>query len=367
MRRVAIVQPYVPRYRVPFFDGLATALHAHDVELTVVAGQPSSEQSARGDAAAGAWLATVPTRQIRIGSRHIVLTNSRRWWRDADAVIVPHQGTSLDALSALALRHGSQRIGVWGHIAPYTSRLNPIDGAIERWQLRRADHVFAYTPGGAGFARAHGVPEHRLTVVMNTVDSSALEREMRAVTDGEIAAFAGRHQLPNGPYLAYIGGIDQSKRIDLLAAALDILHARGSKAHVVVAGRGAQIGLLDEARQRGQVSLLGYADDHLKAQILSGAVAIVNPGRIGLVAVEALVSHRPVISTEWEWHAPEIEYLERGSTLIVTEDTAKAFASALDAAVLGSPSFEAINWPQPPRLTDMVENFRLGTLSLLSC
>lgn len=363
MSRLAIVQPYVPRYRVGFFQGLAESLRNDGIELSVIAGQPAKEQGARGDAAGGDWLITVPSRELRIGARRIVLTNSRRWWKGADGIIVPHQGSSLDALSALSM-HKSLRVGVWGHIAPYTSPLNRIDGAIERWQLRRAGHVFAYTAGGASFARGHGVPEERLTTVMNTIDSSALESEMAGLTPHILSRFAREQNIPNGNYLAYIGGIDRSKRIELLVDALDLLKARDSSVHVVVAGDGAQLSLLDNALARGQVSLIGYADDRVKARLLAGAIAIVNPGRVGLVAVDALASQRPIITTRWPWHAPEIDYLTRGESVFFTEDSAAALADALESAVEGKLATTA-PWPAPPRLSSMIANFHSGVVSLL--
>ena len=49
MSEVWIVQPYVPNYRVPFFEGLSTALRESGIILKVVAGQPDAVQAKRGD------------------------------------------------------------------------------------------------------------------------------------------------------------------------------------------------------------------------------------------------------------------------------------------------------------------------------
>lgn len=365
MNEVSIVQPYVPQYRVPFFLALRDELNQASIALRVIAGRVTGEQALRGDAAREPWIDEVPQRAMALGRRTLVLTSSHHLWRTSDAVIVPHQGSSLDALGAF-IRRRPARVGVWGHIGSYTSPLHPIDGAIERQQLRRANHVFAYTPDGAKVAVQQGARPGQVTTVMNTIDTSGLEVEIAQVTPKSIAQFTLEHHIPDKPYLAYIGGLDRSKRVDLLSAALDILYDRGSTLHVVVAGRGKDENLLARARARGQCTLIGYADQRSKAHLLSGARAIVNPGRVGLIAVDALVARKPIITTHSQWHAPEIEYVRQPGILHTCADDATSFASLLRAAederLLAAPG----DWPDPPRLQDMVSNFARGVRSLLA-
>ncbi|MDQ1218293.1 glycosyltransferase involved in cell wall biosynthesis [Microbacterium arborescens] len=364
MRELSIVQPYVPRYRVAFFDGLERVLRDDDVRLRVIAGEPTKSQKARGDSATAEWLETVAPRIVEMGGRHLSLTYSRSLWRGSDAVIVPHQGSSLDAVSALA-RRGETRVGVWGHIASYTSPLNVVDGMVERWQLRRAHHVFAYTPGGAEFARNTGVSPRNITTVMNTIDSDELLRALDQLSVAGARAALSERGVPDAPYLAYIGGLDESKRIRFLAESLDIAHRGGIDVHIVVLGRGDQAELLGRAVARGQVTRLGYGGVTDKAAVLRGARAVVNPGRVGLLAVDCLAARTPLITTDWPWHAPELEYLRGGSLAQLVADDAGTFAETMGVAMRGAPSHPAEDWPHPPRLRDMVANFQRGVRSML--
>lgn len=365
MRELSIVQPYVPRYRVPFFDGLADALHADGVRLRVIGGSPTGAQAERQDAASARWLETVAPRVLVVGRRHVSLTSSRTLWRGSDAVIVPHQGTSLDTLSAL-LRRDTRKVGVWGHIASYTSPLNAIDGAIERWQLRRADHVFAYMPSGAAFALRAGVTPERITTTMNSIDSGELECEVANVTGATARHVLRERGVPDGPYLAYVGGLDESKRISFLAHALDVVHERGSRVHLVVLGLGSQAGVLARAVSRGQVSMLGYGTAADKAAVLVGAEAVVNPGRVGLIAVDCLAARTPLITTDWPWHAPELEYLTEGEQVQITVDDPLAFAEAMISASAGALNRPDLSWPPAPSIEDMVTNFHTGLRQLLA-
>lgn len=362
MSEVWIVQPYVPAYRVPFFEGLSASLREEGITLRVVAGRPDAVQAERGDSITPAWLTSADDRVVRAFGRSITFTRTRRHWRNADAVIVPHMGSSLDALSAIAKKSG-RKVGLWGHIASYTSEPNPIDQAIERWQLRRADHVFAYTPGGARYAHDCDVPPEKLTVVMNAVDTKRLASDAAALSPADLEEFRRRNGIPEDRRLfAYLGGLDASKRVDFLAATLDELAARRSDVHVIVGGAGSERGLLEPARQRGQVSMLGYISGPEKAATLMSSVGIVNPGRVGLLAVDALTVGRPVLTTDWKYHAPEIEYLKQGRSLLTSTDSVAAFATLVDGHHLLIPDMAG---EAAPTLDGMITNFHRGVVTML--
>lgn len=366
MTEVSIVQPYVPNYRVPFFRALKADLARSSITLRIIAGRVSGEQALRGDAADEPWLEEVDSHALRLGSRTLALTSSAHLWRKSDAVIVPHQGSSLDAITAFVGRR-PKRVGVWGHIGSYTSPLNPIDGLIERWQLRSARHVFAYTPSGADVAISAGVPASRITTVMNTIDTAALEAALASVTPQSLREFEASHAIPERPYFTSIGGLDRSKQVDLLADALEVLHARNIDVHIVIAGRGKDEELLGAAADRGQCTLIGYADDSIKAHLLSGAKAIVNPGRVGLIAVDVLAAKKPLLTTEPAWHAPELEYIDRPGILHRSANDAQAFAGLIQRLDEDNSLMDpGVGWPEPPRLETMVRNFARGIRSLLA-
>ena len=173
--------------------------------------------------------------------------------------------------------------------------------------------------------------------------------------------FKAENMIASGRLFAYLGGLDGSKRVDFLAATLDELHERGSDVHLMVGGAGKESFLLQEARDRGQVSALGYVQGSAKAAVLKSSIGIVNPGRVGLLAVDALVAGRPILTTDWKYHAPEIEYLEPGKSLFTSIDTAPAFAALIDDfRPLGN-----VDGGSAPTLDAMVKNFSKGIRAML--
>lgn len=362
--RVAVVQPYVPTYRVAFFEGLRARLDEHGVDLIVVADDPDGSQSGRDDAADLPWVEHFRQKRVSVGRRTVRLGTAYSFWKGCDAVVVGHLGSSLDTNLALALStFGGIKVGVWGHIGSYVGDPNPLDAWVERWQVRKASHVFAYTPGGARLAVELGADSNKVTTVMNTIDTTALDGAVESVDDNQARELvAAAASVDKGKTFAFIGGLDVSKRIGFLADALDRVWDEDPTIRVLVAGRGEEEALLRPAADRGQVVLLGYADARTKAALGRVTRAILMPGRIGLIAVDALALGLPVLSTSWPYHAPESEYLKPGESLLQSHDSSTAYADLILSESKSEPRYLPRDYP---RLNGMVENFASGVLQLL--
>jgi glycosyltransferase involved in cell wall biosynthesis len=279
-------------------------------------------------------------------------------------VIVGHLGSSLDSNLALALSASRRiKVGVWGHIGSYVDDPNPLDAFVERWQVRTAGQVFAYTPGGARFAAELGADQKRITTVMNTIDTRSLESAVQATTDASVREFMKAHRITREKAFSFIGGLDSSKRIDFLAKALECLWALDPEIRVLVAGKGTDEDLLAQAVERGQVAMLGYADARLKALLGRVTRGILMPGRVGLIAVDALVMGLPILTTDWPFHAPEAEYLSVGESMLQSPNSPEAYADLI-LAESGFSEVRRID-RRYPRLDDMVENYSEGILRLL--
>lgn len=368
MKKLFIIQHYVPEYRAPFFDALTDRLGSeYGIECQVLAGSPEGAQGSRGDAVVDApWLIKAGFRTLGLGDRSIHLGVSSRHWKKADGVIVGLMGSSLNAYQALAARQvKGLRVGVWGHIKQYVNPGNPIDLAVERALMRHSDHVFAYTPGGTRYALEAGVDESMITTVMNSVPTDRLIAERDAITSSDVDDFRSRLGIePNAPLLGVIGGIDSSKRIEFLADALDLLYQIDPTVRVVVCGKGNQEQLLSVAEARSQVVSVGYAGPRIKSLVAASSRALLNPGRIGLIAVDALVLGVPILTTRWQFHAPEVEYLTEGLSMHTSADTVQDFVHEI-LRTIEAPPKELRGLPFPT-LGGMVDNFCRGVGRMMS-
>lgn len=329
MARIVIMQPYVPAYRAPFFAALGARLAGQGHELVIAAGEPTGPQAERGDVARvpGVPMRTMRTRTVRIGAAQIRLTKGRAAWKDADIVVAElAAGASATYGALLQLR---RPVGVWGHVEAFTAPDTRVTRSLRRWQTRKATHVLAYTDVGASVARSWGVDPAHVTSLRNTIDVSALSAAVHRVATEDPMKVRTRLGLGRGPVFSVIGGLDASKRVDLIVEALDLLSRFRPDIQIAVAGHGELEPAFNSAVARGQVRLLGYVGNETKADLASVSTALLNPGRVGLIAVESMAMQLPIITTSDTRHGPEYDYLTPGSDSVVCAPDARALASAM--------------------------------------
>ena len=358
-REIVIVQPYVPKYREPFFKGLQDTLKENDIFLTIACAEPASLSSSRGDSVLLTNMRHYKEKGLTIAGKRVRLGTAHPIWKKADAVIVPDYGSSLDSNLASLRFLGPRRVGIWGHIKTYNSIEVPLDKAIERWQLRRASHIFSYMPSGRDYAMGIGVPQERITVVYNTFDTEDLSNQIRSLRrEGFVSLIEGTDP---DDVLAYIGALDRSKRIDFLASVLDRLWILNKSIKIIIAGSGEDEHLLECAVARGQAIKTGYADNRVKAQIGMSAGRIIAPGAIGLLAVDALTLGLPVLALDGIKHGPEIEYLTEGGNLFKCANKVEDFADL----VMQRFNYGLHPKAAPPLLSNMISNFAQGIMKML--
>ncbi|MCM3505966.1 glycosyltransferase family 4 protein [Curtobacterium sp. ODYSSEY 48 V2] len=323
------MQPYVPTYRAAFFEALATEL-AHDGhELVIAAGAPTGAQASRRDSAhlEGVFQLALTTTTIRLGRARLRLVSGRRAWRDADVVVAELAAGASATYEALLQRR--RPVGVWGHVEAFTAEDNRITRMLRRWQTRAADHVLAYTDTGATLASRWRASSAGVTSLHNSIDVRELKTNIEFVRTSDPSESRSRLGIGDGPVFAMVGGLDESKRIDLVVEALDLLWTSRPDITLVVGGRGRLEAAFARAAARGQVRLLGYIGDELKAHLANVAIALVNPGRVGLIAVESMAMRLPIITTTGTRHGPEYEYLTPDYDSIECAPTADALATSM--------------------------------------
>lgn len=203
---------------------------------------------------------------------------------------------------------------------------------------------------------------------MNTVDTRTLAEVSQGLTDSAVEDYMSRHGLKQGRTLGFIGGLDESKRISFIADALDRLWATDPDLRFVVGGEGSQSNLLDVSHSRGQTIRIGYATPYEQAMIGRVASALLMPGRIGLVAVEALLLGIPILTTDWPYHSAEAEYLTEGESRYTSGNDVDSYV-ALVQQFMRSPgngrnSSVRSSWAYPT-IDNMVANFSAGVLTML--
>jgi len=329
LRRVVILQEYIPIYRVPFFEALRARAAMEQIDLVVACGKPNESQDLRGDSGTVAFVTRLRQREFSIFGRRLVFRQVADTVRGADLVILEQARRNLDGYWLLGPFGRVERIALWGHGRDYTRPTKFIDRLAQRWLTSRSDWFFAYTEGGMQAVTADGYPRSRTTVVQNSIDTTDLRREIAAVTPKEISDFSKLHDL-QGKTAIFVGALDESKRLPFLFEAAEIAHKADAAFRLIVAGDG---GLREEVQSRTAsapwVTYLGPISGDVKAVALASAQVMAMPGRVGLVAVDSFAAGKPIVTTNWPWHAPEFEYLRDGWNCIIARDLEVSYAASL--------------------------------------
>ncbi len=142
------------------------------------------------------------------------------------------------------------------------TRRTPLYYAVDRWCLRRYDHVVSVSPDLHAAVGGLGIPDSRRTLILNGVD----EQRFRRGCPSAPPPLAMRRGVPPGRrVVGSIGRLSGEKRFnDLIEAAHTLLRC-GCDLEVWIAGEGparAELqALIDRRGQRERVRLLGAVAD----------------------------------------------------------------------------------------------------------
>lgn len=307
------MQPYVPAYRAPLFAALRERLRLRGAELIVAV---DSTDSFRRDG-------TTDEVDLVLGSG---LRGHVRWRRlsaaaltTTDLVVVEQAIKNLET-SQLAWSRRARRPGLafWGH-GRFAGQ-SPIADWVKQRTTQRGDWFFAYTQKGADWVVEQGFPRDRLTVLRNTLDAESLAEDLCAVTDREIREFRSEFSIDEGPCALFMGALDGSKDVHFLVDAAKSAQALDPTFTLLIAGSGPGAPEInDAAGDLGCVQVIGRVDGRRKALALLNCQAMVIPRRIGLVAVDAVVASRPIVTIAGGVHGPEADYLGPDGLLIEIE------------------------------------------------
>jgi glycosyltransferase involved in cell wall biosynthesis len=312
---VRLVQPLIPKYRLPVFALLA---RQPGIRLSVWADLHPKQGSLDGVSGSDDF-ECVDAPMIRRGPF---------FWqpREHDAVVSP--GADIVILSwisrnpflgrslAKARASGKGTI-LWGHGFGTTV---PWLGEVLRDRLvRKADALCFYGPTSLDRYRARGVSPDRLFVAPNAIDQRPIaEARARWLDDAKRSAFRRERGLGDGPVVVYLSRLEPEKRPDVLLDALAILARSRPDARVVFIGKGSEreplerkaaaLGLADKVVFAGPI----YEDEAL-APWCSIATCLVQPGALGLSIFHAFGFGMPVVTSgNLAIQMPETEALVDG-------------------------------------------------------
>jgi teichuronic acid biosynthesis glycosyltransferase TuaC len=203
-----------------------------------------------------------------------------------------------DGAAAVAL---ARLIGVPAVVKLHGSDMNmvaklPGPRRLLRFALPRAAHVVAVSRALADEARALGVSEHRVSIVMNGVDAELFHPRDRGAARRELGLAASAR------VVLFVGNLKETKGVLDLAAAFERIAAAQPSIHLAIVGGGEAEGALRAlaARWPGRVTLAGARPLHEVPTWMAACDVLALPSwaeGTPNVVLEALASGRRVVAS----------------------------------------------------------------------
>lgn len=371
MKKLLILQPYVPEYRVAFFRDLRSALQDKGFELVLAAGRAQGHLAQRGDDRTESTAdVLLNSRSVGVGGKSFLLRDVRSVLHrvQPDLVIAEQAIKNTDVYSLLMRQvvKGTPRFGLWGQGRAFSTPQGRMSSVLKQWVTRRSDWFFAYTQEGADYVVRHGVPSNRVTVINNTVDTEQLRRELENVSDAQVEDFRQRHSLIAGKTALFLGGVDTTKGIDFLLDAAEKIAKQVPGFRLVIAGSGSSSELVQRRQEAGApIAFVGRLEGFDKAVALRAASVMMIPEWVGLVAVDSLVAGCPIATSRHSSHSPEFSYLQNMGNAFVLPHEINEYADGVarflgDVEVLARVQRQAIRDSWDYSLAGMVGMFSEG-------
>ncbi len=333
MKRILIVQPYIPKYRVPLFRLMKYALERQGIEVKIAAAVSAKNVVGRNDMSDESEIDFVlKTRSITAWGRDINFRRLAPVIREykPDFVIAEQAVKNIEIYPILLRRHfGSHlRLAFWGQGRSFSESQPTWLAGMKQVLTKRGDWFFAYTQEGAEEVVHHGFPLNKVTVLNNSTDTLSLQRDLEKITSQEIIEFQHSLGLTAGMTGLFLGGVDQRKGIEFLLAATKLIQKKLPNFRLLVAGEGSESWKVrDFESAGGPVRFLGRVNGFKKALALNSSDALLIPEWIGLVALDSLTSGCPILSTSKPTHSPEFQYLSQDQNCMVSDWNIEAYSA----------------------------------------
>jgi glycosyltransferase involved in cell wall biosynthesis len=330
MHKVVIIQRRMTHYRVPLFNLLRDRLALYNVNLVVVFGDPTLEETGKSDSGVLPWGVHTACKYWLNGK--LCWQNSFSIVRDADLVVVT-QENKLIFNYLFQLIRGKTAFAFWGHGRNFQeANLNSIRERLKRKFLGSVDWWFAYTQVSADVIVSDGkFSKDCVTVLNNSVDNLELSNHLLEISEAELRQVKDEFGIGAGPIAIVVASLHSNKRLDFLLEVAWLLRETLKDFQLLIVGDGPERPFVQRAvaQSDGWIHWFGAQKGRQKAVILKMANIILNPGMIGLGILDSFVAKIPMVTTPYKFHSPEIAYLENGVNGLIAPDNVDLYSRAV--------------------------------------
>jgi glycosyltransferase involved in cell wall biosynthesis len=230
-----------------------------------------------------------------------------------DTVIFLGEDRTLSTwLAMILMRMRNTKVYLWSH--GIYGREALLKKKIRVLFNKIPDGVFLYNNRAKELLIKEKVNKDRLEVIYNSLDIEEIEKYRKLFNNKKKSGVTSLFSDPTLPIAFCISRINESKRIDMLIEAVDLLNKASFRINCLIIGDGKEElvklkELVDRKGLNSQILFVGslYNESDISAYILSSDICVC-PGAIGLTAIHSLSYGIPVITHDnFSFQGPEFE------------------------------------------------------------
>lgn len=322
MKRVLIIYKFLPQYRYEFFQGLKKELQKEGIELDLFYGKLKNADALKKDEVDIEWARFIPNKTIQIGKTQLIWQPCLRYLHNYDLIIVEQANKLLLNYYMMFARHFSRyKFANWGHGRNMQDDIKSLRNKFKYLYLKKCDWWFAYTVGVKNMLIEQGYPENKITVVQNAIDTVSLRKFYSEITDDEINNLKNELGISGSKVGIYCGGMYAEKRLDFILDACKKIKDEIPEFHMIFVGSGQDSYKVKEASEKfSWIHYVGSKFGKEKVKYFKISSIQLMPGLVGLGILDSFALETPIITTQYPFHSPEIEYLENDVNGEIIED-----------------------------------------------
>jgi glycosyltransferase involved in cell wall biosynthesis len=305
---VLIIQEHMPAFRVPFYERLRELLAERDISLRLIFAPNQRNTFLKRDLD---WAKPVAIKWYGSLAWQPVLGHCQ-----GEALVIVQQEMKYLANPVLQLWRGfgGPKVAYWGHGKNFQKPpANGPGASIKKFLSKRVDWWFAYNDLSARIVEELGFPSERITSVGNAVDTAGMIQRRKEITEDELATIRTRLGLKSDHIAVFTGGLYRNKRLPFLLEAARLIREKIPDFHLLVIGEGSDRPMVAAAAAKAPwIHDLGPMTDSEKVPYWAVSRLLLMPGLVGLVVVDSFALGVPLITTDYPYHSPEIDYLKSG-------------------------------------------------------
>lgn len=372
MKKVLIIQQSLVQYRKDFFDQLRKSLQEEGVELSLVYGKGTEKEGYKNDEVDLGWSKYIPNKSIKLGKADLIWQPCLKELKGKDLVIVESANKLILNYVLMLVRHFSMlKLGFWGHGRNRQDAPNSRSNQFKNLFLHDCNWWFAYTRGVKEFLIEKGYPANQITAVQNAIDTTLLQEQYTQISESEAQQLRVELGIVGDHVGIFCGGIYPEKQIDFLLASCLKIKEKLPDFQMIFIGAGIDAPkVIEAAAQYPWMHYVGSKFGKDRVVYFKIASLFLMPGLVGLAILDSFVFETPIVTTNYAFHSPEIEYLEQGENGIMVNHSIVDYSDAVVALL--SNGYYKLMVPyckvcaKKYSIENMVENFKSGIMQALN-